>query len=595
MILKKSYILIIFLLVLLIPLAGADYSYEGIAFTPDAQGTIRGELYIDGGHGLGFTPYSQTFNVPDGTVRFGRLYVGIWGGTEYYEGWVQPSFNGQTLEKLQLSGINDKSENVYCAGHGVYWVCFDVSSLTESGENTVEILTSSGEAGSKIDGRIYGTVLVAACDNPNAPLISYQLFSGNENLHGKGWSKGSGDTKDRAEIDFDLSQNLENIQDAELSVVYLTGSKGLPDYLEFNKIMLGTSPSYLSDMGFQEQATDIANEDSYDASGDEGISSNYFDVENFNVLEYLQTGNNSLCFVRGIDLNQDGNIGDSEGEDYLHPVLASLVLTSRSTASVLPDLYPEIEVDEEEIIEGMPAEISFMINNPGDIYDENCTVSFQVDGTEYSTSNIKMLPSGVCRSTFTWPATSGEHRIRLIVDSEDNIKESDEENNAYELTIRAKSKPELTVSIGDPVKIEENIEPVEASLFVLAVFSLLGFLRKKPKTIIMLLIIVLVVGFFSGCVEQNPDTENSACLIPVTITNNGEASAQDFNVNLYLDGECVADVKISELSGDKSITEELRVTVSSGEHTLCVKVDEDNHIIESDEDNNEYEISYYFD
>ena len=244
----------LFLFAFLIPLAGADYSYEGIAFALDAQGTLNGELYVDGGHGLGFTPYSQTFNVPDGIVRWARLYVGIWGGTEYYEGWIQPGFNGQTLEKLQLSGINDKNENVYCAGHGVYWVCFDVSSFTKTGENTVEILTSSGEARSKMDGRVYGAVLVAACEDPNAPLISYKLFSGNENLHGKGWNKSSQrNTKDKAELDFDLSLNPGSIEDAELSVVYLTGSKGLPDFLDFNNISLGTSPSYLSDMGLQGQ------------------------------------------------------------------------------------------------------------------------------------------------------------------------------------------------------------------------------------------------------------------------------------------------------------------------------------------------------
>jgi subtilase family serine protease len=592
MIIKKSFILLLFLFVLPISLAGASYSFEGMPFVPDAQGTLRGEFYVDGGHGLGFPPYSQSFDVPEGTVRWARLYIGVWGGTENYEGWVQPSFNGQTLEKLQLSGANDENENVYCAGHGVYWFFFDVSNLTETGENTVEILTSKGETGNKLDGRVYGAVLAAACEDSSAPLVSYKLFSGNVNLHGKGWSKSMANTNDRVGLDLNFSQNPGGIKDADLLVVYLTGTKGLPDYLEFNNVKLGTSPSYLSDMGLQEQATDVANAVSYDASGDKGVSSGYFDIERFDVLEYLQVGNNSVVFLRGLDLNGDGEIDDTEGEDYLHPVLTAMVLTS-DTTPVLPDLYPEMEVDDEGLVDETPAEITFVINNPGDICEENCTVSLRVDGSEFSTAHVRMVASGVYRSAFSWPAALGEHRLEISVDSEDRIKESDEENNVCALTVSVRSKPELSVTLGDPVKIEEDEEPAAASLVFLSVLPLLVFRRKKP--LVILLIVVLITGFFCGCVEQKPDIENSVYLVPVTITNNGEAPAQNFDVNLYLDGESVAVLQIPELSGQASIKEDLRATVSGGEHTLCVKVDERNYITESDEDNNEYEASYNFD
>ncbi|WP_269850135.1 DUF3344 domain-containing protein [Methanosarcina horonobensis] len=93
-----------------------------------------------------------------------------------------PEFNGQRLEKFQLAGANDENEDVYCAGHGVYWVSYDVSKLTKNGENNVEILTSSGEPGNKLDGRVYGAVLAAACEDSKAPMVSYQLLSGNVNF-----------------------------------------------------------------------------------------------------------------------------------------------------------------------------------------------------------------------------------------------------------------------------------------------------------------------------------------------------------------------------------------------------------------------------
>nr|WP_269850169.1 hypothetical protein [Methanosarcina horonobensis] len=40
---------------------------------------------MDGGHGLSFTPYAQKFDVPEGALRWARLYIGVWGGTENYE------------------------------------------------------------------------------------------------------------------------------------------------------------------------------------------------------------------------------------------------------------------------------------------------------------------------------------------------------------------------------------------------------------------------------------------------------------------------------------------------------------------------------
>ena len=201
------FIIPIFLLAS-VDLALASYSYEGMPFAPDAQGTFRGEFYMDGGHGLGFSPYSQNFDVPEGSVLWARLYIGVWGGTDSDEGWVQPEFNGQRLEKLHLEGINDENENVFCAGHGVYWVAYDAGNLIKNGENTVEILTSTGEPGKKMDGRIYGTVLAAACENPKAPMVSYQLLTGNINLHGEGWSENIKEVNNRGRGYFSAGQAL---------------------------------------------------------------------------------------------------------------------------------------------------------------------------------------------------------------------------------------------------------------------------------------------------------------------------------------------------------------------------------------------------
>jgi len=587
----KIIVMFVFSLSLLssIPLTQASYSFEGISFAPDAQGTFRGEVYIGGGHGLSFPPYSQNFDVPEGTVRWARLYIGVWGGTENYEGWVQPEFNGQRLEKLPLGGINDENEDVYCTGHGVYWVAYDVSNITKNGENTADVLTSTGEPGNKLDGRVYGVVLAAACENPKAPMVSYQLLTGNVNLHGKGWSGSMPNVNDREDVNFSVEQAFSNKDTANLSVVYLTGTKGLPDYLEFNGEMLGVSPQYLSEK-YGENVRDIANEISYDSCGDEGVSSSYFDIEHFDVLDYLQS-NNSATFIRGLDLNGDGEVDDQEGEDYLHPVLAALVITSKDTFSVAPDLYPEINISENELVDGKTAEIFFTINNPGGLCEENFTGSFRVDGNEISRVPIRMEASGVYRSSISWPAVKGEHLLELFVDPEDKIKGSDKKNNACKLNVMVRSKPDLSVSLGDPVKIEEK-KTVSSSIICLSFLSLFGTRRKKP--LFLLLLAVIMITAFSGCVEEIHTTEKTAYFIPVEITNSGEASARDFDLNLYLDGKSVTVLNIPELEGQTSVEEKIRVDVLRGEHILKVIVDEQNRIIEEDEDNNEFETPCNF-
>lgn len=577
-------------LLISIPLTGASYSFEGIPLTPDAQGTFRGEVYIDGGHGLAFPPYSQNFNVPDGTVRWARLYIGVWGGTENYEGWVRSEFNGQKLEQLPLAGVNDESKNVYCAGHGVYWVSYDVSNITKNGENIVNILTSKGETGNKLDGRVYGAVLAVGCENEKAPEVSYQLLSGNVNLHGKGWSGALANSNDRVNVNFSCGQALSSKDTANLSVVYLTGSKGLPDYLEFNGKMLGVPPKNLSEK-YGEKVRDIADETSNDASGDEGSPSIYFDIESIDVLDYLQA-NNSAAFVRGIDLDGNGKIDDQEGEDYLHPVLAALVLSSKDTASVLPDLYPEMKLSEKELVDGTPAKISFTINNPGGICDQNCTMSFRVDGSEVSTIPIQMEASGVYSSSFSWSAVKGKHLLELSLDPENSIKESDKKNNVYALNVSVKSKPELSVSLGDPVKIESQKEATSSSIVFLSFLSILGLRRKKP--FLLLLLAVLIILALSGCIEEPHVAEKTAYSIPVKIINNGEASARNFDVNISLDGKSVTVLNIPEIEGQKTIVNDIRVETMSGEHTIKAEVDEHNHIIESDEDNNEFEASCNF-
>ena len=342
-------------------------------------------------------------------------------------------------------------------------------------------------------------------------------------------------------------------------------------------------------MGFQVGVTDIANEVSGDACSGPGIRSSYFDIECFDVLEYIQT-DNVLTFLLGRDLDGDGEIGDNEGEDYLHPVITSLVLKHSTDTNPGPDLSIEVEINENSLIEGNDVEIPVVIGNPGGLHEGMFKIRLNVDGSEASTTDVNMDASGVSRSTINWHATAGSHLLEIIVDPENVVQESNENNNVYEAEVDVNTRPDLSISIGDPRKIETENSLIEASLLLL-ILPVIGSLRRKKA---LLIAVLLVAACFSGC--SGPGTENKQTdyQVPIVIMNSGESPARQFDVNLYLDEEKIAALHIQELDGSSSMEEEMMVTVAGGEHTLKAIVDEKNYVIESDEENNVDEIVFNF-
>jgi subtilase family serine protease len=189
-------IVIAAMLTLLVHPVLADYNFDGVPSTDQlvgaAYGTINGGVYVDGGHGVGFSPYTQSFNVPESEVKWARLYVGVWGGNEENTGSVAVTFNDRELETLELEGEADTNSNVYCSGHGVYWIVYDVTGNQATG-SVDAVVTTSGT----IDGRVYGVVLVAVYEDPYGQEVQYWINEGNVNLHGPGWS-GEHGTNDEA-------------------------------------------------------------------------------------------------------------------------------------------------------------------------------------------------------------------------------------------------------------------------------------------------------------------------------------------------------------------------------------------------------------
>ena len=361
----------------------ADYNPDGSPYSDQLKmakhGIVIGGVYVDGGHELEYTPYTQDFNVPEGTVEWAKLYVGVWGGTDERTGTIDVTFNDIELETLTLEGNDDTNPDVYCSGRGVYWIGYDVTSNTTSGPLDA-VVTTSGD----IDGRVYGIVLVAVYEDPDGEEVEYWVNEGNPNLH---------ETNEEAVAEFPGTIDVDKFTLARLTAVYLAGGYGANDYLYFNDGTLCDG----------DNCNDIAN------------SKNYFDFKTFDVIDHLAEDENKATFDRGV-------------EERLHPVLAVLTLHTQEEGDsdltvsnvAVPTLYA-----------GSSNTITATIENIGKDAAYSFQAALYVDDEMVSTASISSLTTDKTRDVdFSWkPDHDGEHELWVYVDHNDKKTELNEINN----------------------------------------------------------------------------------------------------------------------------------------------------------------------
>jgi subtilase family serine protease len=582
-------------IVLLVQVAGALYSFDGVPY-PDkldlvAHGTVKGGVYVGESRGLDLPPYEQTFALSEEvTVKWARLYVGVWGGTERYEGWVHTTFNGHDLGKTFLRGVNDDNSHVYCSSHGSYWVYYNATDMVVPGRNVGIADTSRGERGNKLDGRVYGIILVVIYEDKNGAEFSYWVSDGNPSLHGKGWAGAVPSINDFASVDFSGDINQANVKASHLTVTYLAGNEGEPDYLEFN--------------GHEVSGNDVANNADGETYG--------IDLKTLDVTRYLLESENSLLFLRGKDINGDGKIdvdgeGNLEGEYYLHPVLAVLAVEHKTPEKTAPDFTVQLEFG--NLTEGDNI-LRAVVNNYGRLYEHDVRLKVLVDNSEIYSDVVRMDASGIKRVAIPWNAAYGTHTIKAEVDAENTVQESNENNNVFSFDAHIGGNPDLSVKILTPVRVETRAAAATSSSIVaggglIAIFSSFLFLsrrRKKARFPVVLLIVIVVLSAalaLSGCVDKQPAEENTvgsmlSYSVPVELRNEGEKPALDFELSLYVDGEKSVIKKIDALEGGASAIQELPIVVVEGTHSLKAVVDEKNEIKDPRRDNNVDEITFDF-
>lgn len=596
---------IILILILLwgIP-CSALYDFEGIPLHVVSQGEVAGSVYTFGKYGVADPPSSLAFTL-DGEVQWARTYVGVWGGTPRYTGWTELTVNNQQLPRIILYGSDDKNENVYVSGYGVYWVAYDTTTSLLRGDNFLTATTSRFESDNKLDGRIYCLVTVVVVKDTLGHTTRYWIAEGNENLHGEGWSGTNPTRHEEASITFSV-RDLKGIQTANLSTLVLASTRGQPDYIQFNSRDLGME---VSGSEYPPGAKDIGDEQSFNAGFIAPLESRYVDMEVFDVRSFLREGENTVTFERGRDLDEDGEIATTgtkpEGEDYIHPALVLLLLERPQASTSAPNLVLDT-IEVQDAYEGENATILLTIRNLGAFPSVPAEVRVWIDGRVIATRQVTIERSGIQEVSIPWSPGQGNFSIQGEVEIQG---EADPSNNRKVREIVVGTLPDLSVSLGTPVRPGSTI-PQQGDSFLQALVlggalavSFCLFLRRPPRAGRRISQLLLCIGILLVLLQhpisplspaEGGDT-SSLYLLPLTVTNSGGSDASPFHLYVYLDGEQVITKEYQGgLRAGENERSELPLFAFPGSHTLRVVVDPEGHVKDADRSNNIAEITHVF-
>ena len=281
-----GYVLTATLILSSLPVTSAQYAPDGFNLATIRHDTVVGGIYVDGGHGVGTSPYTEVFEDVPSDLLFAYLYVGVKGGTKEATGWVSVVFNGHDLETVSLAGLNDTNPEVYCSGNGEYWIHYDVAEYATGGNDNTVTITTGGE----IDGRVKGTTLVIVYSDSAETSKEYWICEGNINLNYR-------TEHDCETVSFErMLGSSDDLTSATLQTMYLSGNEGVNDTLSFNNHLIAEDAA---DGGCTEDGAYVWRD-------------LCFDLDSWDVTGYIQPQNN-MTYNRKID-------------GYLQPVGAVLVV-----------------------------------------------------------------------------------------------------------------------------------------------------------------------------------------------------------------------------------------------------------------------------
>ncbi|PXF52663.1 MAG: hypothetical protein C4B56_04870 [Candidatus Methanophagaceae archaeon] len=236
----------------------------------------------------------------------------------------------------------------------------------------------------------------------------------------------------------------------------------------------------------------------------------------------------------------DGGVGDEDG-------IKNGIIITRGGPVILPDLT--LNSSDISFIpagagtgagagaESIKVKINATVHNTGGAGANNFSVTFFDDSSIIGITTLSVNANSTSVAAISWVATPGNHSIRVVLDSGNAIRESNESNNAAGIAITVEGKPDL--------------RPVE-----------LASIPEEP-----------IVG--------------SGTTIHAVINNDGWIDADDFAVSFFVDHHLIetrSNISVAALS-NRTINITWKPD-AAGEHNIRVFADSSNKIAESNESNN---------
>lgn len=224
-----------------------------------------------------------------------------------------------------------------------------------------------------------------------------------------------------------------------------------------------------------------------------------------------------------------------------------------------PDLWTrtnDITWQPDEPLEGEDLTIYVNVTNDEEIYAEQFRIAFYLDDPETGYQDDVLIdglnPDETIQVVFIWgDIERGTHAIIIKVDWNNDVDENDETNNIAWNNVTVDQKPDLTLTSSD-----------------------------------------IEITDYEEYPTGNP-IEGEEIKITVTIRNDGDRDAENFNVLIYIDDEEIANLSVDKVIAHDTTNKYVYWTCEKGDHTIKVVLDIFDVIDEGDyEDNNEAEKDF---
>jgi hypothetical protein len=389
---KREYVITIILLAVLVacsaPTAMGACTCDVATTSACAlgtNGTVNGTVYVENEH---FGPDGDKtpdadFYVPDGTIKWARVYWTLWGGNIGQTGWSNATFcNVSNTCWTNNRFIDDncaqtETDGWYKGGSGSHFLYWNVTDKISTGKNSLSV----DQSGWSIDGRCYEIILVVVLDD------------------------GSSQTR------YWINQGYD-----------------LPD---------GTTATWFN--GTIDNTNHTLHHYAYGDNDDWTLKFNDTVIKSYSKGDYRP--------METVEIDSSHISGSAQKMEWcswkgnFHPNFAVLVGDDDF-------FYPDLEVEDMKIerfnnSDQVPTEfvvchtydVDVLIKNRGGTdASETFNVSLFDNVTRVSNTTVNGLMNGTSKwVTLQWhPTTGGNHTLRVMVDSDDDVSDESNDGNNNE-------------------------------------------------------------------------------------------------------------------------------------------------------------------